>query len=159
CAARARRVRPRCRSARREPGRTPGTRRAPRTRRRPSWPRGWNLPSPGRTPPGPYARTEHTPASTWDPARPPRSTGTAAPARAWLLLDLSPTLLPAATEVTTRELHACHPSESTPDLLEAADLAQWHHADHRSFRRRRRRPLRPRTGPCPCGPNRGRAVQ
>ncbi|WP_338043782.1 2-phospho-L-lactate transferase CofD family protein [Ornithinimicrobium flavum] len=32
-----------------------------------------------------------------------------------------------------RELHACHPSESTPDLLEAADLAQWHHADHRSL--------------------------
>ena len=39
---------PRCRSARRWPGRTPGTRPAPRTNRRPSWPRGCVPPFSGK---------------------------------------------------------------------------------------------------------------
>lgn len=38
-------------SARRWPAHTPDTRIGPRTRCRPSWPRGWSLPSRGRRPP------------------------------------------------------------------------------------------------------------
>ena len=36
--------------------------RGPRSRRRPSWPRGWSRPSRGRTPPGPSGRTASAPA-------------------------------------------------------------------------------------------------
>ena len=62
CGAPARTGHPRCRSARRWRARTRGTRRGPRTRRRPSWPRVWTRPSRGRTPPDRSGRTASAPA-------------------------------------------------------------------------------------------------
>ena len=70
CGAPAPTARPRCRSARRGRGRTPGTRPAPRTRRRPSWPPGWSRPSQGRTPPGPSGRRASAPARRARPRAP-----------------------------------------------------------------------------------------
>ncbi|MCO5606194.1 hypothetical protein L7F22_060381 [Adiantum nelumboides] len=75
----ARTARPRCRSARPGPARTPGTRPGPRSRSRCAWPRGWNRPSRGRTPRGRSGRRAHAPASPAPPRRNRRPAGPSGP--------------------------------------------------------------------------------
>ena len=68
-AVRARTARPRCRTSRRSAGRTPGTRRAPRSRGRPPWPRGWTRRARGRRDRGRRRGSSRDPARRVRPDR------------------------------------------------------------------------------------------